>query len=94
MAPGTNLEGMNKVAKQVDEILIKNPEVNFTLYSVGNQYGEGNKANFYVRLTDKRTVSSVQFRDTLRGQLKDFKSLANPIVKKYDAIGGAMSYNL
>jgi HAE1 family hydrophobic/amphiphilic exporter-1 len=91
MAPGTNLEGMNKVAKQVDEIIVKNPEVNFTLYSVGNLYGEGNKTSFYVRLNEKRTVSSVQFRDTLRGQLKDLKALANPIVKKYDAIGGSMS---
>lgn len=90
-APGTNLEGMNKIANLVDKIIVKNPEVEFSLYSVGNQYGEANKSTFYVKLKSERNISSLLFRDKLREQLKDFKESANPIVKKYDAIGGSLS---
>ncbi|MBX2988684.1 MAG: efflux RND transporter permease subunit [Bdellovibrionaceae bacterium] len=90
-APGTNLDGMNKIATVVDEAILKNPEVDFTMYFVGNQYGEANKSSFYVRLKDQRTVSTVQFRDQLRGQLATVAAGANPVVKKYDASGSGMA---
>ncbi|MFM6927588.1 MAG: efflux RND transporter permease subunit [Bdellovibrio sp.] len=89
MEPGTSLDGMHKVAKDVDAVLHAQKEVVYTTMVVGNVYGEANKAEFYVRLKgDKeRGITTEKFRDRLRGDLKDF-AFATPVVKKYDATGG------
>ncbi|WP_413288129.1 efflux RND transporter permease subunit [Bdellovibrio sp. HCB337] len=89
MKPGTSLDGMNKVGVEVDKIIHNNPQVSYTTMTIGNQYGEANKASFYVRLkpSKERGIKTEVFRDLLRGQLKEHKD-ANPVVKKYDATGG------
>lgn len=91
MAPGTSLDGMHKVSEEIDRIIRANPEVNYTTMIVGSQYGESNKASFYVRMKtgkEKGELSTERFRDKIRGQLKPFAEIANPVVKKYDASGG------
>ncbi|UOF01165.1 efflux RND transporter permease subunit [Bdellovibrio reynosensis] len=89
MSPGTSLNGMNKVGDEVDKIIRANSEVDYTTMIIGTQYGESNKASYYVRLKKERGgLTTEQFRDKVRQQLTPFAATANPVVKKYDASGG------
>ncbi len=89
LPPGTNLDGMNVVATQVDALLRTNKEIAISALSVGGQNGKTEVADFYVRLVPakERNVNTGQFKDRLRAQLKEF-AFANPQVKDYDGIGG------
>ncbi len=89
LPPGTNLERMNQVAAKVDAVLRANKEVALSAMSIGSQDGKTEVADFYVRLvpTHERTLNTIQFKEKLRNQLKDF-AYANPQVKDYDAVGG------
>lgn len=89
MKPGTNLDGMHKVAKEVDKVLNDNKEVMFTAMTVGSINNESNKANFYVKMlpAKERGITTLNFRDKVRDQLKGFTD-ANPIVTQYDPSGG------
>lgn len=88
LPPGTNLDAMNKVGKEVDELIRTNKEVAMTTLSVGNQNNEANKASLYVRLKDgkERGGTTEQFKTRLRAQLEPFAS-ANPLVKDFDPMG-------
>lgn len=91
MKPGTSLEGMNKVGDEVDAILRANKEVDYTAKIIGTQFGESNKASFYVKMKgvkERNGYTTELFRDKIRGQLKSYETVANPVVKKYDASGG------
>lgn len=90
MSPGTSLDGMQVVSEKVDKTIRDNPEVDYTTLIVGNQYGEPNKATFYVRLKSSKErggITTELFRDKIRGQLAVFTD-ASPKVIKYDATGG------
>ncbi|HEX7672945.1 MAG TPA: efflux RND transporter permease subunit [Bdellovibrio sp.] len=89
MQPGTSLDGLNQTGVEVDKIIHTNKEVQYTTMTIGNTYGESNKAEYYVRLKDgkERGGTTEQFRDKLRQQLVNY-AYANPVVKKYDATGG------
>jgi HAE1 family hydrophobic/amphiphilic exporter-1 len=90
MEPGTSLDGMNTVASQADKIFHANPEVDYTVMTVGSIYGESNKASFYVRMKsgkERGPLSTEKFRDKIRGQLAPLAQYS-PVVKKYDASGG------
>jgi len=89
LAPGASLDGTTKVANEVNDIIMKNPEVDFTVYNAGNLYNEANKADFIVVLHGKRNITTLDFREKLRGQLAHLKETANPIVKKFDASGAS-----
>lgn len=89
LKPGTNLETTTQMAFKVDEIINKNPEVDFTLFNAGNLYNETNKASFIVKLKADRDISTLDFREKLRGQLSHLASEANPLVKKFDASGAS-----
>lgn len=89
LAPGSSLDGTTKVAAEVDKIIMSNPEVNFTVYNAGNLYNEANKADFIIVLNTKRDITTLDFREKLRGQLAHLKDTANPIVKKFDASGAS-----
>ena len=89
LAPGASLDGTSEVAAEVDKIILSNPEVNFTVYNAGNLFNEANKADFIVILNEKRDISTLDFREKLRGQLAHLKEKANPIVKKFDASGAS-----
>lgn len=88
LPPGTNLDKMSEVAKEVDTQIRSNPEVAVSALQVGNSDGESNTASFYVHLvpSKQRKVNTIQFKETLREQLKKF-SFANPAVKDFDAVG-------
>lgn len=90
MQPGTSLDGMNTVGDKVDKIIRGNKEVSYTTMIIGSQFGESNKATYYVRMKppkERSGYTTEKFRDHMRQQLVDFK-YANPVVKKYDASGG------
>lgn len=90
MQPGTSLDGMNNVGNEVDKIIRANSEVDYTAVIIGSLYGESNKSTFYVRMKDgkeRNGFTTEQFRDKVRGQLKDY-AFATPVVKKYDPSGG------
>lgn len=91
MPPGTNLDAMTEVARQVDETLRANPEVSRSVLTVGGNTGESNKATFFVNLvpSKQRKVNTADFKDRTRGQLRKF-AYANPIVKEVDMMGAGM----
>lgn len=91
MQPGTSLDGMNKIGDEVDKILRANPEVDYTAMIIGSQYGESNKSNFFVKMKgvkERNGYTTEKFRDKVRQQLSTYATVANPVVKKYDASGG------
>ncbi len=88
LAPGTNIDETTRLAKEVNEVIVKNKIVRYSMYFSGNKNGEVNKASFVVKLHDKRDgIKTADFRNTLREQLVDYKSKANIIVTKYDTSG-------
>jgi HAE1 family hydrophobic/amphiphilic exporter-1 len=89
MPPGTSLTKMDEVARSVDEIIRKHPEVSTSLLTVGNRDGSPNVAEFYIHLvpSKKRSMNTSAMKDILRNDLKAF-SYANPVVKDIDAVGG------
>ncbi len=96
LAPGTNLDRMDKVAKEVDSALREYKEVSQTVLTVGNGSGESNKANIFVEMvpSKKRDVNTSEFKETVRKRLKSFAE-ANPLVKDQDKAGGGQrAFNL
>lgn len=89
LPPGTSLERMDQVAKQIDEKLRAHKEVMTSLLTVGNSDGQSNVADFYVLLVGakQRSMNTSQFKDIMRNELKEF-SAANPVVKDIDMMGG------
>ncbi len=89
LAPGASIDGTAKVAEEVDKILLANPEVDYTVWNAGTQNNESNKADFIVILKEKRDITTLDFREKVRGQLAHLAKTANPIVKKFDASGAS-----
>lgn len=89
LPPGTNLDGMTALAERVDQIIRANKEVEVSALTIGSRDGDPNYADFYIKLVkaDKRSMNTGQFKDHIRGQLKEF-AYANPAVKDFDAVGG------
>ena len=89
LPPGASIDATNELASKIDTILRANPEVAISALSVGNANGEANVGNFFVKLvpSKQRKMNTSQFKEKLRGQLKEF-AYANPAVKDYDAVGG------
>ncbi|WP_413583280.1 efflux RND transporter permease subunit [Bdellovibrio sp. HCB288] len=78
-APGTSLEATDKIAKQVEEILHKNPAVQGFVTSIGGGGGSANVNQFFMPVTLKprkeRSVGHVQVMNELRGQFKAIKGV-------------------
>ncbi len=92
LPPGTNLEAMNTLSLKIDQQIRTNKEVLVSALTVGSRDGDPNFADIYVRLVpgkERPGINTSQFKETLRGQLKEF-AFANPKVKDYDAVGGGM----
>ncbi len=89
LPPGTSLDSMDQLAKKVDEMIRKNPEVQYTANNVGSRDAESNVASIYVKLvpSKQRKTNTIAFKELMREQLKPF-AYANPAVKDYDAVGG------
>lgn len=93
LKPGSPLEMTSKIAKEVDEKIRKNPEVEISLLTVGSGSSDGNKARMYVDLIpyEKRNgVTTSVFKDKIRKMIKDdYPDLYNFSVS--DANGSAGS---
>jgi HAE1 family hydrophobic/amphiphilic exporter-1 len=90
LKPGTSLDGMNKVGREVDEIVRKNKEVAYTVLNIGDKNGQPEKANIFVKLVpskQRKGTNTSAFKEIIRGQLKPY-AYANPAVKDIDAVGG------
>ncbi len=90
LPPGTSLERMDTVAKQIDVVLRQQKEIKQTVLSVGNAQGESNKASAFVEMVPSRDrkVNTSDFKAQIRELLKPF-AYANPVVKDQDKTGGS-----
>ena len=96
LPPGTSLQGMDAVARQVEEVVRKNPEVKLTSTTVGDANGAPNVATIFAVLVDasQRHIGSQDFKAVVRGELKPF-AFADPQVGDLDVVGGTTApYNL
>ncbi|RYZ88489.1 MAG: efflux RND transporter permease subunit, partial [Proteobacteria bacterium] len=89
LPPGTSLERMDAVVKEVDLVLRKEKEIVQTVVTAGNKNGESNKGTISVEMTpgNKRKINTSDFKAIIREKLKPF-AYANPVVKDQDATGG------
>jgi HAE1 family hydrophobic/amphiphilic exporter-1 len=89
LPPGTSLDGTQEVAQKIERIVSSHSSVYLAPVVVGGSNGEANKGQIYVLLKSgkERGGTTAHFKETLRGELKEFAdySLA---VKDYDASGG------
>jgi hydrophobic/amphiphilic exporter-1 (mainly G- bacteria), HAE1 family len=86
LPPGTNLDGMTRLGKAVDEKIRTNHEVSYTALTVGGTNDEPEKASIYVRLIpskERKQVSTSIMKEKIRGELAEF-SRGNPQVIDYD----------
>lgn len=91
LAPGNNLQAMTDVSQKIDQRIRSNPEVKTSVGIIGGRSGEVNSAMFFVNLVPRkeRSVTTNEFKDKLRQQLKAFPQ-AKPIVKDVDHVGGGL----
>lgn len=95
MPPGTSLEKMAEVAREVDNTIRQNPEVLNVVSIVGNSDGEANITELFIELIPRkdRSINTTDFKEKIRGQLKKF-AIANPKVKDIDMVGGGRPFNV
>jgi len=86
---GSTLDQTEVVASQVGALIRSHKEVRDLLMIVGNRDLENHKSNFTVLLKGpkERSVSTSQFKDILREELKAFQNY-KPTVTDIDAVGG------
>jgi HAE1 family hydrophobic/amphiphilic exporter-1 len=92
MPPGTSLDKMTELGKEVDALIRTEKAVELSSLTIGNYLGgESNKAELYIKLVPAkdRNVNTMDFKDHVRKMLKKYSN-ANPIVKDFDAVGGGM----
>jgi hydrophobic/amphiphilic exporter-1 (mainly G- bacteria), HAE1 family len=79
----SSLSATNEVATKIDEVIRQNSEVELVAFSVGSGSSQSNKSSFYIRLKKDRNLTTAEFKEKLRKQVKQF-SFAHPVVKDYD----------
>jgi HAE1 family hydrophobic/amphiphilic exporter-1 len=89
LPPGSSLDATTEIASKVDTVIRANPEVEYTVLTVGGGDGDANLGDFFVQLVSpkKRSMNTSQFKEKLRQQLREY-ARANPIVKDVDSVGG------
>ena len=90
LKPGTSLDGMNTVAREIEKLVRENKEVKSTVLTVGDSKGQPEKASIFVNLIpakQRKGLSTSKFKEIIRGQLKPY-AYANPAVKDIDSVGG------
>jgi HAE1 family hydrophobic/amphiphilic exporter-1 len=99
LPPGTSLDAMNELAGKIDLQVRSNKEVAMTVLTVGNENGESNSADLFIKLVPsrERKVNTSQFKDILRGQMKPY-AYANPQVgdgqSASNSGGGTRPFNI
>lgn len=91
LGAGTSLDRTDEVARQVEAMLAKHPEITRTVTRIGNTDGESNVAEFFIELVyfRNRKLNTTQVKDLVREDLKAI-AFANPQVKDIDAVGGGL----
>ncbi len=77
--PFNPLQDSLKVAKQLDDFVRKSNQVETAFTVVGSRQGEPNKGSIYVKLKDKRTVSTADLQDQFRQQLPKIKGVSTSV---------------
>lgn len=92
---GTALEATARLAEKIDSQLRQEPGVDMTVLTVGNQNGEANKAEIYVKLVPAkmRAMNTTQAKDRVRELLKPYAH-ANPQVSDASGAGGGRQFQL
>jgi HAE1 family hydrophobic/amphiphilic exporter-1 len=85
-APGTNLDGVQKALDRAEVIAKNHPDTLMVFSQGGSRNEELNKGIMYVKLNEKRSLTTGQFKTWIREQLKSL-SYAKPIVQAYDSTG-------
>lgn len=88
LPPGSNLDTTTAVFKKIDAKIKEQAEVAFTMGTVGGGFGEANKSSIFVKLKDKRAMTTEQFRDILRTHLQPFSKEAIVMVTKFSSGSG------
>ena len=91
LAPGANLDAMEKVSLDVYKTLSTIPEIEQALTIVGTRDGATNKASFYISLVDanKRKLNTTQVKNIVTDKLKPYE-FAKPLVTEIDLVGSGM----
>lgn len=89
LPPGTSLQRMDTVAREIEQVLREQKEIKQTVLTVGSANGEFNKAALFIEMVPSRDrrVNTSEFKAQMRELLKPF-SYANPVVKDQDKTGG------
>lgn len=86
--PGKNLDGIMPDLEKVESIIKKSPDIDRVFVVGGTQYGgEANKGMVGAILKENRKITTDEFKDWLRTELKGM-SYANPIVNSYTIFQG------
>jgi hydrophobic/amphiphilic exporter-1 (mainly G- bacteria), HAE1 family len=75
MPAGSSLAFTRDVVKSADELIRTNPEIKYTKAVAGNASGDTEMAEIFLQLKDKskRKLTTLEFKDKLREQLKDYR---------------------
>ena len=90
LPPGTTLEAMSELVLKIESGIRAHKEVELTSVTIGNEAGESNTAEFFIKLvpSKKRAANTTQFKDRLRKEMKAY-AYANPQVGDGHQGGGA-----
>jgi HAE1 family hydrophobic/amphiphilic exporter-1 len=86
---GSNLSAMDALAKKIDNIIRANKEVESSVSIVGSKV-EPNQTSFFIGLVprNKRSISTNDFKERIRNELKSFQTAAKIVVRDIDIMGG------
>ncbi|MCL1463210.1 efflux RND transporter permease subunit [Argonema galeatum] len=67
------------VAKQLEEVVLKSPEVQTVFTVVGSRQGEANRGNIYVELKSDRKLNTAEVQDRIRQQLPNLPGVTTSV---------------
>lgn len=67
------------VAKQLEQIVLRSPEVKTVFTVVGSRQGEPNRGNLYIKLKDDRQLHTTQIQDQIRQQLPSLPGVTTSV---------------
>ncbi|XWK90440.1 MAG: efflux RND transporter permease subunit [Phormidium sp.] len=67
------------VAKQLEAVVLKAPEVDTVYTTVGTRPQQPNRGNIYVKLKPERQITTAQFQDKIRQQLPELPGVSTSI---------------
>ncbi len=91
LAPGDNLDAMEKVSSDVVKTLLTIPEIAQAISIVGTRDGATNKTTLYITLVpdNKRSLNTSEVKKIVTEKLKPFE-FAKPLVTDIDMVGAGM----